>query len=959
MPESPIPAPSNVRQIFWGWDRPILELAIQQLTAGWNGELLDLSHLAIIVSTGNAARILKEALALKAAEKNAAVLSPTILTPDALLSWADPSQEVPASVAHTLLAWAGVLQTIDLDDFRAVFPRDPVSREFNWALQTAQTFRKLQQTIGEAGWSISQAAERLGPDFTEALRWEQLSELEKRYNSALAEIGKRDRNQVRSSVARNSRPAAGIEKLMVLSVPDPMPLAKFCLQQLAATGFPIDICIHAPERHHLGFDAWGTTVADYWKELPVAIPQPEKTIRILPRPQSQAAEIVRICAASKNPAAEFALGVVDPEIVSLAAAQLEDAGIAVFDPEGVPFLQHGMHWLLTVWAELLEARNWSAFSQLIRIPHFIQALATELPEEEKYHPNQLLILSDEIQQLHLPSSLDTLQKTLRNSARREKDEPLVRAIDTTLHWAATFEKLDFDQALTRFLETIYGSNPPSNGPAAAAFNQAAAQVLDTLMSVSEATRLLEESISPAEQMQLLLRLLKDAQLFPEASESNSLELSGWLELPWQPAPSLIIAGMNEGLIPPSITSDPWVPHGIRGQLNLTTNDDRFAAHACRLAALIESRREADGQLHFLAGRTTGSADPLKPSRLLMLCPRAELPARISQLFQESEPEDAITPPWSRAWQLKPVVPDWWKFTKLSATGFGKYLHCPFRFFLENIMKMRDVDAAKQEMDYLDFGNLCHHAFEALAKDPEMMSSVDPAAISSFLHQQVADHMFHLYGKPLSIPLMIQQSAAQQRLHAAAKILANNRQEGWVIKYVETNIREIIGEPWLLDGIEITGKIDMVEQHRDSGAWRIIDYKTSGKPKSPEEAHLVKGKPGEHQLHIPNVVTEDGRVWANLQLPIYAAALEKFFGQQVSAAYLNLPPASSQTSLIEWPGMSNHLEEAVACAAGIIHCIKTRQFWPANEKIKADYDSCARLFVNGPEESIDPSLLAVQ
>ena len=140
-PDTPKPAPARapptrgpVRR-FLGWERPLLHLAVDHLTADWNDGILDLSDRMVIVSTQQAGRRLREALSERAAAKNAAVLPPFVTTPEALVL---PETPLPiAGQAELLRIWAVVLQKIRLLDFPRLFPVDPAEQNFAWALQTA------------------------------------------------------------------------------------------------------------------------------------------------------------------------------------------------------------------------------------------------------------------------------------------------------------------------------------------------------------------------------------------------------------------------------------------------------------------------------------------------------------------------------------------------------------------------------------------------------------------------------------------------------------------------------------------------------------------------------------------------------------------------------------------------------------------------------------------------------
>ncbi|MEJ1972991.1 MAG: hypothetical protein WDM96_11190 [Lacunisphaera sp.] len=99
------------------------------------------------------------------------------------------------------------------------------------------------------------------------------------------------------------------------------------------------------------------------------------------------------------------------------------------------------------------------------------------------------------------------------------------------------------------------------------------------------------------------------------------------------APHLVVAGLNDGRVPEAVTGDAFLPEALRVRLGLKTNEARFARDAYQLAALAASRPAGAGRLDLLVGKVSAAGDPLRPSRLLLLCADAELPKRVAALFR--------------------------------------------------------------------------------------------------------------------------------------------------------------------------------------------------------------------------------------------------------------------------------------------------------------------------------------
>ena len=158
---------------------------------------------------------------------------------------------------------------------------------------------------------------------------------------------------------------------------------------------------------------------------------------------------------------------------------------------------------------------------------------------------------------------------------------------------------------------------------------------------------------------------------------------------------------------------------------------------------------------------------------------------------------------------------------------------------------------------------------------------------------------------------------------------------------------IIGE------LPVRGTIDRVDQHRDTGAFRIIDYKTSDRETSPIKSHLSSCRDDTPDFAA---VTIDGKNkrWTDLQLPLYHRLLQanNILSGEADVAYFNLPKAVMQTGIYTWEGWTPSLaESAYHCAESIIEQIRKGVFWPPAPRV--DYDDFETLFPSTPEDCFEP------
>ena len=148
-----------------------------------------------------------------------------------------------------------------------------------------------------------------------------------------------------------------------------------------------------------------------------------------------------------------------------------------------------------------------------------------------------------------------------------------------------------------------------------------------------------------------------------------------------------------------------------------------------------------------------------------------------------------------------------------------------------------------------------------------------------------------------------------------------------------------------------------------GTLRIVDFKSSDKPRTPQEAH-VKVITSRTKLTEADewkcFDLPDGKrgLWLDLQLPLYAAALQKR-GQSISSvAYFALPKSIQDTAILEWEGFDSALIDAAhLCATEAVQRIRSGQFWPPAERSpNASFDE---ILLHDPLHSVQPPLASLQ
>ncbi|MCH2063023.1 MAG: PD-(D/E)XK nuclease family protein [Roseibacillus sp.] len=954
---NPVTDNAEIVRTFLGWEHPLLTLAVEHLTREWTDRTLDLSNKVVVVPTRQAGRRLRSSLALHASTRNTAVLPPSVVTPDFLLSanCLPALERAAATRAEVTAAWTDALLSVHLNDFRHVFPIDPGERSLSWALSTADDLIGVQNLLGDAGLTMQSAATEMAAEGLESQRWGELSRLEQITRHFFSSRHRMDPQEIRLQAAKEGVLPPEVDTIIIIGVPDPPPL--FC-RALRHHGNKLrcEVVIHAPDSLAESFDEFGRPRTDHWLERSIEIPNLQKNVHQAIDPQAQAEHVTTLVGTRDDLSAVAAIGVPDPELLLPLKEAFAAREQATFNPAGEKVSTQALATLLRTLHRLTVSDSFLLFLDLLRIPGVARQACDWQAREDRpaFDPADMLTALDTFQRKHLPDSLEVADHINRNG--KHPNPALSRALSWIQSWLRRFERERIWEVLPEFLSHLYAET--AFDPADS-FDEAFAsttQLLHDILDSFEAGLLqdLECASSFPNRLRFLLHLLEQESIYQER-KPEALDLQGWLELPWEDAPHLVVTGLNDGFVPESLKGHAYLPDGARRILGLRHNETRHARDAYILSSLLACRSDAGRQIDLLFGRRSGNGDPLRPSRLLFACPPEELAVRVQAFFQE-EPTPRESPAWSLTWQLTPPPPDdsMRIFARLPVTGFRDYLSCPFRFYLRRGLNMELDEGPPVELDARNFGTLCHEVVEEFAAHP-VRDSDHHEEIAEFFEDTLDTIVTRKYGEDLPVPILVQRESVRQRLKWWASIEADQRKQGWQIQDYESDL-DSEDAPWIVNGIRITGKIDRIERQSSDESLRVLDFKT-GRLKTPRAAHLRNLRGNEDPSQLPPWMMVSGgkrmQRWIDLQLPLYLLALRARGGQEpMAAGYVTLGRAKSEVALELWEDLDEDLlTAAMNCAEGVIDSITARRFWPPAERM--DWDDFETILLGDPGRAIDP------
>ena len=938
------------RVINSDWNKPALA-GVTELLLDMHpveaGRPLDLGGVLLVTSTGTGGRRLRESLAWEVRKQGGSGLFPPELAmPTGLLKRVGGASldHLPvASELQCLSVWADVLEGLQLGNYRALFPRMPVARGTDWIMAQAKEFHGLRKELVQGGIGFEGVADLEEGISPERNRWRDLRELEVAYLEKLRGGGLADPYLEEFRAAQEAGLPSGIRKVILAGVTDLSPLVEGALRNLEAQAPGcVAIITIGPEGGEGLFDGWGRPLVECWAERDTGVMEPN--LHLCLDEQEEAGRIAKVLQSVPEADNRPAVGVADPELIPILRQACSISGIQTYDPQGLPVAKHGLFDLLRTLSRLAERKDFHDVEQFLKFP----LVASWFGKSTGLEQAEIWRLLDDARQSGYPSTLEAFL----NIPRKEKDAFSV-GLETLGERIDGLAGEDFVPRLRQWTGGLFEDveiRDKTEKLLLSKFAEVLSKGMEDLESLPFPT-------PPAAAFSLLLGALGSAQAATE-HDPQATEMQGWLEILWDPNPNLLLAGIQDGKVPQSVTAHAFLPDSLREATGLQTNASRQARDTWLLACL-QACRAGEGSLHVYLAKYTASGDPMLPSRILLQGLGDKLPGRVSGLFKDVH-DDRPRPAWSCPEALK-LQPPPLELPRIRVTAFSSFLQSPLLFWLNR--DAEDLDPRKSEMAANDFGTLLHGVFEKFAKSPGK-DSQEEGEIRENLYKALDTVARNRFGPQPALAVQAQLAAAKDRLRIAAQHQAACAQEGWRIVHCEMKMMGDDQEPVLqLEGTPVSGIIDRIDYHEGRNEYRVIDYKTTDTANTPAQTHLAKREASIAKLpeyaHFTDAEGKDC-AWRDLQLPLYVLwAKLRYPGANFSAAYFNLPNTSRDSGIQLLELSEDSLSAAKDCATRVIDALKSN---PAacNELKKTTFapheEYFERWFFHDPAKTLDLATL---
>ena len=934
----------NPKRCFLGWDRPILHSAVDWLAEHYppQGGRWQLNSVRILLPSGYATRKMRELLAGKAEQERWLLEPPQLMTVGHFQEKLYVVKRPIASRATQIHTWLRALQDTPADELSSVFPDWDPKAAFLERLEYAQILYRLYDEISEDLIDFAEVAKKVEqPD--QRRQWLVLQKVHDHYLKTLDRMELWDRQAARQfALKHREKEIRSDHDLVVIGAVD---LSKSHQDFLQAVKGRVQILIAAPDSWQDAFEFLGTLKAGVWNELKITVDS--SILRVASGPKEAAEEVCRVLAQMPEATStqDVTLGVPDLEMIDPIHDRLDRLGIRTCSALGSPLKASDPFQLLQKVAAYLQQRSWESFAALVRHASVFDYLTVQ-----RGVPKNFLQSLDDYYQRTLVSRVDLKEWPRGDDPHCSKLASVaiqtVREVDRWLD-GLRFERLPIARWAERLRamweelderpESSYDSKDSAGSEDSDDFEEterlmecyrALANLCSELGSVPQP---LQESVT----LRDIVQWLKEeaaGKLIKQPPDPTALEMLGWLDLAWDDADALILTGFHDGVVPHAIASDGFLTENLRKALQLQNDDRRYARDAYYLQILLHARKH----LTILYHQKDRDGTPLLPSRLLLAIPTEEIADRIKTLLAPPKPRPPVADRWipdpekTRIDIPQPDIDQIHLPESISVTAFRDYLACPYRFYLQRVVRLQEMSDESLELPPNLFGDMVHYCLDQWARS-EHANSIDPKKITDSLVHHLNHWVNTWLGQELYPAIQLQIEQARMRLEAFAQFQATRNGQGWVIQEVEWSIdrKHAVSIPNDASGLKIHGRIDRIDYHAKSKRWAIWDYKTSETPKDPAKAHFISNQ------------------WVDLQLPLYRhLAFSLTQTLDVDLGYIQLPKSLEKIQFQSADFTPDQLKEADQRAIETLQSIADKRFWPQKAARFPDSDPFRSICLTG-------------
>ena len=436
-----------------------------------------------------------------------------------------------------------------------------------------------------------------------------------------------------------------------------------------------------------------------------------------------------------------------------------------------------------------------------------------LLEATLIHPFAAMMVSE-------PSILFSAQFELRRARRAHWSAAQVEALlgaDAALWRPAPDPRKLVQELAKRTAHWLSVPRPAWEGEPA----RAVLQILERLQGM-----LPDEVLGVGSLLRLYRSLATESPVAFFGEPFNGLQIMGLLETRALDFKRLIIAPLNEGVLPQGRSTSSFLPFDLRKAYGLPLPQDRESVAAYHLYRLMQ-RAETVVMVVNSEPDGLGKGEPSRWVRQAQLelasypgvtvtDRRLTWPLRPDQF----QPAGADVPSGPEVW---PMVAEALLRKGLSPTGFQRFLEDPYLFLVRNVLEIREESRTHDRVAADALGTALHFVHEQLYKTLRDHKTWALDRVEAWTHEGVNKEM------PSSLdtgyPLLTRQIALHMA-QAWAEAEGQRNEDDRELAFEIIGVEEMLEAPLQLDfgPVPLRGTADRIERWSD-GRLVVVDLKT--------------------------------------------------------------------------------------------------------------------------------------
>lgn len=336
-------------------------------------------------------------------------------------------------------------------------------------------------------------------------------------------------------------------------------------------------------------------------------------------------------------------------------------------------------------------------------------------------------------------------------------------------------------------------------------------------------------IHSVELLHVLYKQIMDmSEVSFEGDPLQGLQIMGILESRVLDFDTVIVTSVNEGKFPSGKAQNSFIPYDVKRELGLPTYKEKDAIYSFHFYHLLSRAK----QVFLIYNSQAEGIDAGEKSRFLAQLEMEKQPAHhlVSVNYSAYLPDRAYAPILiGKSEELNESLKEIATVRGFSPSALTTYLRNPMQFYVQQVLRIREVEEVEESVALNTLGTIIHNALEHLYQpyvgkvlDATMIKAIQKKADEEV--QRQFEDIYNSDKEKMGKNLLAFEVAKRNVYHFLREELKGLEQGDHVeLIALETRLEHVLEDGRLPYSIKLFGFVDRIECR--NGRIRVIDYKT--------------------------------------------------------------------------------------------------------------------------------------